>query len=122
MAKAITDKILLPKWIIIVLDNDLINYVIAETEYNRARVFDGILDNIMKQHDRYIDTQKEFLLEKSKKGTLFPQIVWIEPPMHDLFPDNDACFTFSKSLIESVKYHKNTTSLSLKKAWDPQDT
>ena len=115
LAKAITDRVLLPKMVVIVPDNDLIKFA-QSADYNR------ILDNIMKQHNKYIDIQKEYLPERSLRGNMYPQLIWIEPPLHDNFHDNKQRRKFTECLQEATKFHKNTLSLSLKKIWDPQDS
>ena len=126
MANALHERTLLPKFIVIVPDDDIIRYAMninrdAEDK-DLISMLRKLLDNIMKQHDRYISTQKEYLPAKSQKGRIFPQIIWIQPPLHVNFHNNQLHSKFNKCLNEVVKYHANTTSLSLKQIWDQDDT
>ena len=119
---AIRDKTVLPKYIVIVLDGDLIDY--GKTKQIKTRVgFGRLLKWLMCQYDRAISTQKEYLPSKAKRAE-YPTFVWIEPPQHTSFRDsqNTAREEFTAALRSEVSYHTNTFVLQLKKVWDYDDT
>ena len=120
LVSVIHERILLPKFMVIVPDDDLIKFLANKATSNEA--YRKILGAIMKQHNCYITTQKEWLPTKSKKGRLFPQIIWIDPPLHDNFVNNQTRNHFNRMLNETVKYHFNTISLGLRQVWDHSDT
>ena len=81
----------------------------------------AVLNYIMTVYDRAISAFKENLLTKSSKSEGYPLILWIQPPMHEHFPNNSHRFRFNKSLEEVVKLHAATFTLPLKKVWDHKD-
>ena len=120
IAKAIQDRTLLLKIMVIVPDDDLITYVNINN-YGFTKAMTRIVDNIMKQHTKYVEIQKDFLPERSKRP-LLPQIIWIQAPLHDNFHNNNDRTKFNKILAEVAQLHPNTSALALKKVWDPSDT
>ena len=123
LIKAITDCILLPKWIFVVFDDDLIKFVRDKTEDYPGNIQDSLerlVSNIMKEHNKAIALQKDFLPNKSQHQKQ-PQIVWIEAPLHVNFPNNEDRMAFNKALNASAQFHDNTHVLALKKIWDPED-
>ena len=67
LAEAIKKQVYLPKAIIIVPDEDLINFIGNEEECT-AYITARLLDNIMTEQDRLISAYKEKLPIKSKKS------------------------------------------------------
>ena len=121
LAAAIKDKIYLPKYIYIVPDDNLIRYAkVAKIDHSQSAM-GRMVNNIMSQHNKYIDIQKEHLPKKAYKEN-FPQIFWIEAPLNDNFYNNDQRVNFNKALNHYAKFNKNKNVLQLKKIWDPQDT
>ena len=112
---AIRDKKILPKYIVIVLDNDVINYGLHHGVKSSIG-FGRLLKWLMCQYNRIVATQKEYLPTKAKKST-YPSFIWIEPPMHIQFSSHDNYIRreFTKALQTQVAYHENMYSLQLKK-------
>ena len=88
---AIQEKILLPKFIVMVLNNDIISFIFHknhELKRGSESAYERVLKWLMCQFDRLIKTQKEYLPKKSKKQPLQPMFIWIAPPNHKNFKDN----------------------------------
>ena len=120
MASAIAKKTYLPKYILIVPDDDLVKYVKFDRD-SFDEAMRKLLTNIMVQHNKYIITQKESLSKKSQKEDQ-PQIIWIEAPCNDNFANNSWRRRFNTCLNQVSQFYPNTNSLDLKKVWDDQDT
>ena len=121
LATAITAKVHLPKFIVIVPDDNLLRYAkIAKSETSSVSM-GKLINSVMLQHNRYIEIQKEYLPSKSQCDQ-FPIIIWIEAPINNSFPNNEKRIKFNKSLNHIAKFHENVHVLQLKKIWDPQDS
>ena len=119
MVKAISDQILFPKYIVIVLDDDLIKFLNHEG-YGITKSLGWLINNLMIEYDRLIETQKEYLSYKSKKSS-HPILIWIEAPLHNEFDNNSEHLKFNKCLQEKSLFRRNMVSLHLKKVWDPSN-
>ena len=116
---ALQEKIKLPKWIIIVMDDDLIKYIDVDSK-DIAEVLSRLLDNIMKEHNKTIAIHKDFLPPRAQRKH-FPQFIWIKAPVHNNFSNNAERIKFNSALTNMVKFHANTSVLELKKGWDPEN-
>ena len=121
MVGAVNDQIIMPKLIVIVPDNDIIQYI-ARIKAGFSRSVARMLDWLMKEHNRIIDSMKDHLPMKAKKNG-YPQIMWIAPPYHVGFGkrNNDKRECFNKMLEEVAKTHSDTSVLHLKKVWEPEN-
>ena len=119
MLKAMEDQVMLPKFIFIIPDDDIINYCEFGIEQFEKQM-DRILNSIMSDHDKLLRAHKEYLPIKSRRST-HPQIIWIEPPQNCQFSNNEERSLFTKCLGNIAKLHSNTTSLALKKIWDMEN-
>ena len=111
----------LPKIIIIVPDDDLIQ-ILHESMNSKglAKQFSRILNFIMTDYERSIASFKESLPAKCLKQD-YPNLLWIQAPIHDGFYNNPERHKFNRALDEVVKLHSNVYTLILKKVWDPKD-
>ena len=75
----------------------------------------------MTEFDHMMKSFKEKLPNKAKKAC-FPHWLWVEPPMHRYFNDNDLRKKFSQCLQNMGKLHADTSVLAMKKIWDPDDS
>ena len=71
---AINDRTILPKLMVIIPDDDLINYFLSKGGWNTVRAYRKLLNNIMTFHERVIAAHKEFLPAKAKVEN-FPHLV-----------------------------------------------
>ena len=118
---AMKDKVLLPKLVVIVLDEDLLTYAITENINIQEDVYQKLVYWLMKQIDTAIDIQKDYLPAKSKKFD-YPHIVWIQPTVHKNFNNNELRIKFGKAMVSAGRVFDNMSVLQLKKIWDPEDS
>ena len=119
LVEAITKQVLLPKIIVFVPDDDIIvflNYV----EYGISKCLGRIVDWIMREHNRIIESYKEYLPLKAKKYS-YPQLIWIKALTHDNFNNNLMLQKFNYALSTQAQNHEHTWALQLKKIWDPHN-
>ena len=118
----LTDQVTLPKFIVVVPDNDIVHYFWYKEESDVFIRYSRLLKWIMSQYDRLICTQKEFLPLKAKKIDE-PYFLWIQLPLHDRIhsKENRLRIQFNKALASVVTLHDNTFALDLKKGWDLAD-
>ena len=115
------NKILpLPKIIVVVPDDDMIKNL-EESMHDTAKAISRLVNYVMGEHDKAIASFKDYIQPKCLKPN-YPQIVWIQAPFHDSFPNNSMRYRFNRSLDELAKCHSNVHTLSLKKVWDPKDS
>ena len=116
LAKAINQHKLLPKFVVVVPDDDLIKFY-NRKGYGISTALGRIVDSIMVEHDRLVTAYKEFLPEKCKKEE-YPHFIWILAPIHNNFANNSDRHKFNKCVERMAKFHKNTHALQLKKIWN----
>ena len=116
----IQKEVLLPKYIAIVLDDDLVKYLNHDGE-GQSKALRRILNELMTDFRKIVSKQKEFLEKKSKKP-YYPQFVWLEAPMNVNFGNNPGRKTFNDALHVASKFHENVTVLDMRKIWDADNT
>ena len=84
IAKAIAKQPVFPKLILVVPDEDFIKHL-SEAKKGFSEGCGRLLNDIMRQHNRYISSQKEDYLPAKAKKQHYPHIVWIEAPLHKNF-------------------------------------
>ena len=117
---AINKDILLPKAILVVLDDDIIhdcNYEGIEVSVTYYRTFQWLT----KEYHRIVLAHKDRLPNKSWKYK-YPHIIWIEPPTNKKFYNNDLRREFSRTLERAVTPYAENWSLHLKRVWEYDDT
>ena len=118
----LNNNYLLPKAIVLVIDNDIIKNVEFEG-YGISVLLGKILQWLASEIVKLIAAYKDKMPEKAKKE-FFPQILWIEPPLHKNFGKSEN-FRRKKfaSCIQSVsKSFQMMTVLQLRKIWDYDDS
>ena len=117
MVTAIKEHHLLPKAIIIVLDDDLTNGIRSHFSY----VFGALLHWLCEEYSKIIEGYKDKLPVKSVK-TEYPTIIWIAPPQHAGFTNNPIREKMDKVMKKTIEDFNGQIMLRMKKIWDPQDT
>ena len=120
LVKGIQEQVLLPKFVVVVVDDDIIKSLSGEQNRNLVDIYNRLINNIMLEHGRLLQVQKEFLPKKSKRSNQ-PSIIWVEPPLHVNFSNNSARAKFGSALQSSARHHDNVFALKLKKGWDPEE-
>ena len=111
----------LPKLVVIVIDNNLINALGKDISKSVSKAYSKMLNFVMTEFDRCIASFKENLPVRCVKNPGYPYFLWIQAPRHCQFPDNSQRFKFNRCLEEVVKLHVNSFTLALKKGWDSED-
>ena len=114
----INSSLSLPKWLIIIPENDLLNDV-QYTSTDVQSIYEKELDWIMTQHDMAITRYKGFLPQKSKKFN-WPFIMWIVPTLHTGYSDFNLRKLFIKSL-RTVAANHNVIVIPLHQVWNIYD-
>ena len=120
LVKGIEDQIQLPKYVVIVPDDDIIK-MFRHTTKGLSKAFGRVIEKMMTDFDKIIEIHKDHLPSKAKKQG-YPRFVWIEPPMHEGFENNHERFKFNKVLERMADVHENTVAVQLKKIWDGNDS
>ena len=118
--KAINEQAMLPKFIVVILDDDLT--VSLDHYQDPYYIIHQVTGWLMREFERSIEAYKDMIPQKVKR-TKFPQFIWISPPSHKHFGriNNGLRNIQSICLEELVTTHNNMTSLKLIKFWDPED-
>ena len=114
-----SEAILLPRIIVVVLDDDLLHFL-DHPGPHLTKALSRIVDAMISDMNKLIHQQKEFLPRKSTKPE-FPKIIWVEAPLHDNFANCDDRIKLTRAIQDAVQFHDDTYSLDLKKIWNPRD-
>ena len=119
LIKAINVEHVLPKWIVVVPDDDIIR-ALNHSKYGISNTLGRLVDHVMKEQEKAVTTAKEILPEKCKR-VFYPIFIWIQAPMHDNFNNNSERYKFNKCIKRMASFHENVEVLQLKKVWDSTD-
>ena len=119
LVSALNDHQHLPKLIVMVLENDLIQSI----QHNNFGVsLEGgiLLEWLINETYRIILTRKDQLKNKFKcPGE--PHVIWIGLPLHVSFPDNDKRTKFNNSLRKIVPMFNKMSVMQPRKGWSTVD-
>ena len=82
LAVALTKNWKLPKYIVVILEGDIIDYL-NYTNFGISGFYGDLLESVIKGFVAMIKTRKDQLPQKSKKAT-YPFIYWVAAPMHKI--------------------------------------
>ena len=118
LIKAIQEQRLLPKAILMVLDDNIIKqYGITN---NWRENFQHIIYFLLLEIDRNIKNYKAQLPTKCKEE-YFPHIIWMLPPCHKFFANNRSHQLFCNVMESEVENFTSMCCLRLKKIWDENE-
>ena len=117
-ANAVNEEKLLPRAVVIVLEDDLINYVNIHT-FGMSMVFGKILHYIFSEFNKIITAKKDILKPKSRRNC-YSELLWINPPFNKDFSNNPQHSKFGKALNTTASIYADNWSLQLKRIWDTQ--
>ena len=115
--KAIKERTYLPKAIVFVLDEDVIKQSNIPLVEAREGDYSTVVKYLMEQTCRLITSHASKLPAKSKQDWQ-PHIIWIVPPQHKYFNNNELCELFGQALETEAAEFNNICALCLKKIWD----
>ena len=116
---AINKEILLPKAILMVLENDILN---AVNHYNPgiSLLCGKVMEWLTNQFHRIITAHKEKLPSKARKFK-YPHILWIAAPNHIHLPNiNEFRDKFNISMKNCCSMYREMSVINL--SWDAKDT
>ena len=79
-----------------------------------------VINWLLTEIDKMVEIHKDRLLFKAKKPG-YPTFIWISPPQHKTFQDNDIRVKIDKVLRNSLNGRKDHTMMCMKKYWDFND-
>ena len=121
LANAITKEKLLPQYIVMVLDDDLIQHLDFRN-VGVSMMLGHWLEWVMAQVNDLIMTRKSALPSYAKED-IFPFVYWIELPKHCGFDssENTVCTKFNNCLQTLVKQYPMMRIAKLKEVWKFDD-
>ena len=122
--------LMLPKLIVIVIENDLIKFFNSlfdakrkdMTEDDMHRCYTAALRWIMSEFRKFVATIKEDYLPAKGKKADWPYFIWIVPCQHVNFRNSWAREIFTTALYKTAKGYPTIFVLELKQVWDPEDS
>ena len=119
LVAAINTEVLLPKAIIIVLDDDImdaLNYYDSGITQAIGRIIEWLAGEFHKS----VNNHKQSLQSKSHKYK-YPAILWMKIPSHTVYDHyNEFKWKFNKCLEKTSDLYREMSTLSLS-TWDPRD-
>ena len=116
---ALNEHASLPKLVVFILDDDVITNVKLDDNLPLVPQYEYILCKLMTFINRSIEIYKDMLPQKAKRDVI-PHLLWIAPPNHKYFSDdnNEKRGAFTTALSTSVSTIKNSSMLRMVKFWD----
>ena len=120
VARGLNDNKLLPKFILLVVEADIIRAVKQEDDV--IETYRGCIDWLMKEVHDLIMERKSVLPVRAKRY-LYPQIFWIGLPLHKLFKesDNNQRSKFNLCLMQATNAYNEMKCIKMRKKWTFED-
>ena len=114
LTRAINEHILLPKAIVIALDDDLLDYI-NHYEKGISVALGMALESLTNEFHSIINDYKQKLLSKARKYK-YPTIFWMMIPQHTIYDQyNDFKDKFNIAVRKSVRNFREMETLVVKK-------
>ena len=121
-ASAINKHLLLPKFIIVILDDDLIQYL---GFYNQGKVslYGEWLQWLIDAYTKAVKDKLKFLPVKAKRPNQ-PMVYWVEVPnsVHFNKEQYQSRIQFNLTLQSIIRQHANMRTIKLKDDWSMDDS
>ena len=104
LIKFITKNPTLPKYIVVLFDDDVIHWVNYE-DYGVTEIYGRLMKWFITQVDRVIKSQNEYLPQKAKKHHR-PYVIWMGASNHKDLADNIQRKKFNDCLASIIKLHQ----------------
>ena len=115
LIQGINDQSKLPKFIIVILDDDIIEYI-GYTGQGSSALMGKCIEWISNEFENLVEMTKKSLPPKAVKEG-YPQFYWVAPPHHKNFHDNGARTKLTNVLEISCKSAKNMRLIRMKEIW-----
>ena len=113
---------LLPPYILMVLDDDLITFLNCKTSDSVASLFGIWITWLVDEINRMLKVRLHQLPSKGKKVT--PFIYWVTAPIHSYFSKerNNLHIKFNLSLESVIRQQENMRVIKMKQFWESKDS
>ena len=113
---------LLPKYIVIILDDDLIQYLQYRGEDGVNTMLASWVKWLATEYDKLIADRLKQVPKKS--GKVVPFFYWVSAPTHHFFApeDNKLRIKFNLSLDSVIGSFPNMRTIKLKEVWNARDS
>ena len=89
-------------------DDDIIESCFSRDDSSISQNLGKLIDWLMCDYDKLVETQKEFLPTKAKRK-LYPQFLWIKALLHKDFRNNEVRGRYNRAINTVAKLHEHTT-------------
>ena len=103
----------LPRAILVVLDDNMINYA-KISGFGISMLYSHLLHYLFSEFNKLILARKDYLPAKALKAH-YPELLWINPPLHASFRNNSQRVKFAKILDTTAAIYPDMWSLKLKR-------
>ena len=112
----------LPKYILVILDDDLINFLDCKEDEGIATLLGSWVEWLADQFDLLIQKRLEQLPVKTRK--VVPFFYWVATPTHSFFskPRNQLRIKFNLGLEAVIRAKENMRVIKLKTGWNSKDS
>ena len=115
-ARALMENKKLPKYVVVVLDNDLIEYL-EYKEFGISGMYEHWLEYLAKNISKMIEDRKA-ALPLSAIRYEYPLVYWMALPHHKMFEDNAPRHKFNQTLESLMKVYSNMRVAKIKEVWN----
>ena len=119
LAKAINERVKFPKYIVVVLNNDIAEYARFDGQ-GVSGLLGKYIESIAKEMTEVIQFRKGQLPYKAVKNS-YPLIYWVPAPQHKLLRDNMMRAKLNLCLESTMKTHDDMRVNKIKEIWDYED-
>ena len=119
VVRAIRSKGTLPKLLIIVLEDDIINFL-NYNDYGVTEMYGRVIEFLSREINESIQEFKQRYLPTKSKRDSIPQLVWILPTLHRNYRNSNLRRKFANEMEKILPLFPDNTVLRLKQIWDPE--
>ena len=116
LSTAIVDNIKLPRVIVVVLDDDIIE-AIQYRDFGVSTCYGLCVESLVKNVKRLIDERKSQLPNRAIRE-FCPDVYWVELPHHKNFEKPGIRAKFNNCLLSVVKLYKGMRVIKMKEIWN----
>ena len=115
---AVNEFVNLPKFIVMTLENDLIQATLMIDDDELEGAFNKIMNWLMNEIRKILMTQNEYLPKRSRRAV---SVMWILPTEHENYKYKWRRELLATSMARIAKLHANNRALELKQLWNKSD-
>ena len=110
----------LPHYIVVVFDDDLIDFLLYEG-YGVASMYGLWIEKLIKTLNEMCKDRQDPMPKKSHRSD-YPMIYWMSPPHHANFKNNQTRTKFNACLDVALKAEPNMHTIKMKEVWDYENS